>query len=305
MGQVCQICNHPNRLEIDRELVKGISHSKIANQFGVDSQAVRRHGELHLSRQLVKSYEMRQAIESTGLVTEIQELLKRSKHILRRAERDDKLSLALGAIRETRGTLELMARICSTIFQIEQAQLHAQQEQEQGSHSAEFIEGYRSLTDGEQALYRAIIEKMEGLRDDDIIRTHVQEVKAESFTAWQNLCGIEPGKVLAGSPSLEPGYTPTRESRRVRRRAVPVEVIEDVEWTPEREQHAQEEAQAPAFAPEPLPTLEHVPLDLESLELEDEPSRSTWGSSKQSSLETALRTGTLRTPYTAGIRGRD
>lgn len=282
MGQVCQICNHPNRLEIDRELVKGISHSKIANQFGVDSQAVRRHGELHLSRQLVKSYEMRQAIESTGLVTEIQDLLKRSKHILRRAERDDKLSLALGAIRETRGTLELMARICSTIFQIEQAQLQAQQMEQEGTSSTEFQEGISRLSDAELTLYEALMQKMDGERDDDVALAALSEIKAES---WR--------------------YIKPPEPKRPRRRVTSIEV--DESWDDSKEQQAQEEEKAPVLQPEPLPTLEHVPLDLESLELDedDKPSRSTWGSSKQSSLETALRTGTLRTPYTAGIRGRD
>lgn len=277
----CQVCNlnKSDRLSAEKQVLAGGNVSQISRELGVSSESLRNHMNNHVSRQLIKSYEMREAIENAGLVTEIQDLLKRSKHILRRAERDDKLSLALGAIRETRGTLELMARICSTIFQIEQAQLHAQQEQEQDTSSVEFQEGLSRLSDAELTLYMALTDKMAGERDDDVALSALSEIRG--------------------------AYTPTPEPKRPRRRVTSIEV--DETWDDSREQQAQEEEKAPVFAPEPLPTLEHVPLDLESLELDedDKPSRSTWGSSKQSSLETALRTGTLRTPYTAGIRGRD
>lgn len=277
MPRACEICNHPNRLEIDREIVQGKSKSGIARTYEVSLNSVAYHAENHLSRQLVKSYEMRQAIESTGLVTEIQELLKRSKHILRRCERDGKLGVALGAIRETRGTLELMARICSTIFQIEQAQLSAQQEQHEDSSSTAFQEGLSRLSDAELTLYMALTEKMAGERDDDVALSALNEIRG--------------------------AYTSTPEPKRRARRSVPVEI--DETWDEQREQQAQQEEKAPVFQSEPLEPLEHKPLDLDTLDLheDDKPSAGTWGR-KETSLETALRTGTLRTPYTAGIRGR-
>lgn len=279
----CQVCNlnKSDRLSAEKQVLAGGNISQISRELGVSSESLRNHMNNHVSRQLVKSVEMRQAIESAGLVTEIQELLSRSKHILRRCERDGKLGVALGAIRETRGTLELMARICSTIFQIEQAQLSAQQMEQETVQDASFHEGLARLSDAELTLFMALTDKMAGERDDDVVQSALGNIKSES---WR--------------------YTPTPEPKRPRRRVTSIEV--DETWNEDREQQAQQEAQAPIFAPEPLQPLEHKPLDLDSLQLEDDaPSRSTWGSSKESSLETALRTGTLRTPYSVGIRRRD
>lgn len=274
----CQVCNlnKSERLELEKSFLNNQSQASLSRDYNVSVDSIRNHMQNHVSRQLVKSVEMRQAMESGNLLGEIEDLLSRSKHILRRAERDGRLNLALNAIKETRGTLELMSRIAVTLHQIRTAELQAQQEQEGGTHSAEFQEGLSRLSDAELTLFEALMEKMAGVRDDDVALTTLREIKAES---WR--------------------YIPIPEPKRPRR-SVPV--IEDVEWTEEREQAAVAEAQAPVIAPEPLQPLQHKPLDLESLEL-DEPA-GTWGR-KESSLETALRTGTLRTPYNMGIRGRD
>ena len=70
-------CSHPRRLEIDRELVQGKSPSKIARNYGVNSQAVWRHAHNHLSRQLVQAYDKKELAESMDLLSRIEDILSR------------------------------------------------------------------------------------------------------------------------------------------------------------------------------------------------------------------------------------
>ncbi|RQW88571.1 MAG: hypothetical protein EHM79_05475 [Geobacter sp.] len=215
----------------------------------------------HVSRQLAKSVEMRQAIEATGLVTEIQELLTRSKHILRRAERDGKLGIALGAIRETKGVLELMARICSTVYQIQAMDLQAQQAEQEDQQSASQQEGLNLLSDAELTMYIAIVEKMCGERTDDVITAAMQEIR-----------------------NTPQAYNPP-EPKRARRKV--------------QEEELQEEK------PLVLEPLHHIPLDLDSLELDEPRSKAgTWGQDKTdpTGFADAVKSGSLSTPYTIGVR---
>jgi transposase-like protein len=263
MTQVCQVCNHAKRLEIDRQLVQGKSHASISREYGVSSDSIRNHANSHLSRQLVKSHEMKQAIESAGLVTEIEDLLKRSKHILRRAERDGKLSVALGAIRETRGTLELMAKICATIYQIQAQELQAQQNDQEDANDTMLHENMHRLTDTELSMLVALTEKMAGERFDDVIKAVMQE----------------------------PSYSSATRPKRIRRR-VPACMV-DEEWSEEREQQAIEEENFLPLEPDLLEPLEQEPLSLNNLNL-TESKAGTWGR-KKSPFERAVEPGSIRT----------
>lgn len=68
-------------------------------------------------------------MESGNLLKEIEDLLTRSKHIMRSAEHDGRLNLALNGIKETRGTLELMSKIAVTLHQIRAQELEAERVQ--------------------------------------------------------------------------------------------------------------------------------------------------------------------------------
>jgi hypothetical protein len=173
----CQICNlnKSDRLEAERRALAGGNFQQISRDYSVSAVSLRNHMDNHVSRQLAKSQEMKQAIDNAGLVSEIEDLLKRSKGILRRAERDGKLGIALGAIRETRGTLELMAKICATIYQIQAQELQAQQMQQEDSSSIESQEGLKRLSDAELSLLIALYEKIAGERTDDVVKAIINE----------------------------------------------------------------------------------------------------------------------------------
>lgn len=175
MGQACHICNHPDRLEIDRQLVKGISHSKIVREFEVPYDSLRYHSLNHLSRQLIKSQEMQEAIQSGGLVAEIESLLARSKNILDKAEAKGQMNLALNAIKETRGTLDLLARIAATLHQIRAQELQQQQSENDEQREIYDKEQVARLTDDELSMLIALGEKLSGERKDDVITSVLRE----------------------------------------------------------------------------------------------------------------------------------
>src|SRR5918998_159300 len=82
MPRSCTVCTHPDRTEIDEALVGGVSSAEIAGRYRtIGERAIRRHRTNHLPETLAK------------------------------AEEAGELRTALGAIREARGNLELLARL--------------------------------------------------------------------------------------------------------------------------------------------------------------------------------------------------
>lgn len=267
MPQACTICNHDKRLEIDREIVRGISISRIAREYDVSWDSVKYHADNHLSRQLIKSQEMKEAAINGNLLNEMEDLLKRSKHILRRAEREGALNTALGAIRETRGTLELMSKIAVTLHQIRAQELEAQQREQIGHEENSFNEDIKRLSFAELMMFEALVDKMSGNRNDDVIKSVTRELSTNIHTMQE----------------------PPKRSRRRMPEAIKV----DEEWTEEREQQAIEEANA--LAALELEPLDHKPLDLDKLGIFPEPKAGVWGRDSRGMFAGAVEPGSIRT----------
>ena len=176
MTMVCQVCNHPKRLEIDRELVQGKSHQKIAKQFGVDAQAVWRHSRNHLSYQLSKAYETKELGESMDLLARIDQIINRAEQIFQRNYDKESLSgdtLALKALSEQRSTIELLARISAFLHESRAMELQRSQgsyEERRKAEEQEYIEKVLDrLNPAEADLWCSLLEKIHGSRDDQIV----------------------------------------------------------------------------------------------------------------------------------------
>lgn len=161
MSMACSICNHPKRLEIDRALVAGKSYQMLANEYGVDWQALRRHKQDHLSRQLSKAYQMQEAAESMDLLTRIEDILSKAQKIFDRNYEKGKDGLALKALSEQRSTIELLAKIAAFLHESRAAELQASQSQNEDESTKENQRRLSVLTFDEILILQALHKKMD------------------------------------------------------------------------------------------------------------------------------------------------
>jgi hypothetical protein len=111
MGRSCTVCSHEDTLAINEALVlEKKSNRRIAAQYGLSEQAVRRHKE-HIPQLLVAAAEMQGIEQAEDLLDTMHGLHARTVAILNEAEDKQEIRTALGAIREVRGNLELLARL--------------------------------------------------------------------------------------------------------------------------------------------------------------------------------------------------
>ncbi len=111
MPRSCTVCEHPKRGEIDRALVGETSNLSVSSLFGVSESAVRRHKANHLPATLAKAEEAKEASRAGDLLGQVRALQGKTLGILLRAEGAGDLRTALGAIREARGNVELLAKL--------------------------------------------------------------------------------------------------------------------------------------------------------------------------------------------------
>jgi len=110
MPRKCTVCLHPQRDAIDADVLAHLPFRMISKRFEVSWQAVRRHRE-HIPVALAKAQTASDAARGDDLLAQVRTLQAKALAILARAERGGDLRSALGAIREARGNLELLARL--------------------------------------------------------------------------------------------------------------------------------------------------------------------------------------------------
>jgi transcriptional regulator with XRE-family HTH domain len=173
MSPACTICNHPRRLEIDRELAQGKSHQGLARRYGVDAQAVTRHAQNHLARQLVQAYERKELAESMNLLGRIEGILTKATNIFDRNYAKGKDGLALKALGEQRCTIELLAKIAAYLHESRAMELQASRgdyESRRREEEKEYVNmALDRLNEAEADLWEALLEKIHGERHDDIV----------------------------------------------------------------------------------------------------------------------------------------
>jgi hypothetical protein len=111
MPRSCTICSHPRRDEIDCALVSGEANTSLSSVFAVSEQALRRHKGAHLPAKLVMAEKAEEVAQADTLLEQVRSLQERALEILDKAEEAGELRTALGAIREARGNLELLAKL--------------------------------------------------------------------------------------------------------------------------------------------------------------------------------------------------
>ncbi len=110
MSRICAICKYSKKQEIDKLLVRGEPYRSIAKQFSLSESAVYRH-KGHISEKLVKAKDAQEIAKADGLLCQVRDIQVRTLNILTEAEQSKNWKTALLAIRESRGNLELLAKL--------------------------------------------------------------------------------------------------------------------------------------------------------------------------------------------------
>jgi hypothetical protein len=113
--RVCTVCQHRARGRIDEALLAGIAHCALSREFGLSRDALRRHGEAHISATLSHAHKAGEVARADNLLAQVQDLQGKALRILRKAERAGDLRAATGAIREARGCVELLGKLAGEL----------------------------------------------------------------------------------------------------------------------------------------------------------------------------------------------
>jgi hypothetical protein len=111
MPRTCSVCVHPERALIDQALIAGQTNRFIAVQFSLSATAVQRHKDNHMPASMALASQAAEVARGDSLLDQVRCLQARALGILEKAEQANDLRMALMAIREARGTLELLARL--------------------------------------------------------------------------------------------------------------------------------------------------------------------------------------------------
>ncbi len=212
MAMACHICNHPKRLQIDRQLVEGKSFQMISNAYAVDWQAVRRHKENHLSRQLVQAFSRKELGESLDLMNRIDQMLCRAEKIFQRNYDQKRDGLALKALGEQRSTIELLAKIAAYLHESRAMELQTAKtdyETQREAEEKEFINlVLDALNPAEADMWEKLCLKIHGEFEGDVLE-YTSEVWPEpSYYSSKALPETKPSE-----PVPEPAQKFTRTKK--------------------------------------------------------------------------------------------
>lgn len=124
MSRVCTVCAHPERNAIEDAFIDGMPKRRIATRYGVGEKAVRNHIREHLPALLALARDAEEASRADSLLDRIESLYKRTEAILEVAESSKEWAVALAAVRECRGNLELLGRVTRELESTPTVNLH-------------------------------------------------------------------------------------------------------------------------------------------------------------------------------------
>ena len=115
MPRLCSVCVHDQRAAIDQALVNGTAFPALAALYRVSEDALGRHKANHLPATLARAQDAAEVAHADDLLGQVRDLQAKALGILTKAENSGQLMVALAAIRETRGCLELLGKLMGEI----------------------------------------------------------------------------------------------------------------------------------------------------------------------------------------------
>jgi len=109
--RLCLVCSHPEREEIDRCLVEGVSFRIVSKRFTVSVASIQRHNKDHIPAHIAKAQEAAQVANADDLLQQLKALRNKAIGILQKAETAGDYRTALMGIREARGCIEVLMEV--------------------------------------------------------------------------------------------------------------------------------------------------------------------------------------------------
>ena len=109
MPKGCKICRADNVKEIDKAIIEGETLQSIADKYHFHISTISRH-KPHIASKINTYSALVDAQEGGTVLQRIDDLLQRANNLLDKAEDSGDVKTALIAIREVRGTLELLGK---------------------------------------------------------------------------------------------------------------------------------------------------------------------------------------------------
>ena len=114
MGRQCTVCAHNDIEEINRLLLCSDSYRDLARQFGLSKDALARHKESHIPKELLKSNDIQEIAKADVLLVQLEEIREKTLSLLDKAERaaDTRVYGApVAYLREVREQIKLLAEL--------------------------------------------------------------------------------------------------------------------------------------------------------------------------------------------------
>lgn len=134
MSRLCSACIHPQRQQIDVDLVThNAGYCTLARKWGITRDSLMRHEHHHLVMSWRQSKELAAMLSADNLLDRLAELDAETREMLTEARQAGDLRAALAAIRESRGNIESYARI-GALGEVEARLAKLEAAQQEGGH---------------------------------------------------------------------------------------------------------------------------------------------------------------------------
>jgi len=115
MPRACSTCQSEHLEAINRELAANTAIPALAALYRVSSDSLLRHKQNHLPKAVARAEAAKEATRGDDLLAQVRDLQARALTILDTAEGAGDLKVALAAIREARGCIELFGRLAGEL----------------------------------------------------------------------------------------------------------------------------------------------------------------------------------------------
>lgn len=176
MARQCQVCIHEKRFEIEQKMIRGINITTLAKEYNISYDSLYDHKKSHIPKSLLQVQEKLNLSERFDILTELEQIVSKTKDIFNLAYADEKYSTALKALDSQKGTYDVLCRMLALYQQtlaLENENLKLKSGDNDEEREAEanriFTEKIKVLTESELLILSKLQDKINNQSDEVII----------------------------------------------------------------------------------------------------------------------------------------